>query len=74
MLKRKCFLKNPKKPNMFPYINLLHDILKDQGPFPLIRMPLMAHAVGLGEAGARWRICRATGLCINLSAKTKNGL
>ena len=25
---------------MFPYINRLHDILKDQNPFPLIRMPL----------------------------------
>ena len=25
---------------MFPYINRLHDILKDQDPFPLIRMPL----------------------------------
>ena len=25
---------------MFLYINLLHDILKDQNPFPLIRMPL----------------------------------
>ena len=24
---------------MFPYINLLHDILKDQDPFPFIRMP-----------------------------------
>ena len=26
---------------MFPYINRLHDILKDQNPFPLIRMPLL---------------------------------
>ena len=26
---------------MFLYINRLHDILKDQGPFPLIRMPLV---------------------------------
>ncbi len=25
---------------MFPYINRLHDILKDQDSFPLIRMPL----------------------------------
>ena len=24
---------------MFPYINLLHDILKDWDPFPFIRMP-----------------------------------
>ncbi len=24
---------------MFPYINLLHDILTDQNPFPFIRMP-----------------------------------
>ena len=24
---------------MFPYINLLHDILKDRDPFPFIRMP-----------------------------------
>ena len=24
---------------MFPYINLLHDILKDRNPFPFIRMP-----------------------------------
>ena len=28
---------------MFPYINRLHDILKDQNPFPLIRMPLASH-------------------------------
>ncbi len=28
---------------MFQYINRLHDILKDQDPFPLIRMPLSVH-------------------------------
>ena len=33
--------------NMFPYINLLHEILKDQNPFPLIRMPLG----GVGDNG-----------------------
>ncbi len=33
MRKRKCFLKTPKKSNMFPYINRLHDILTDRIPF-----------------------------------------
>ena len=36
---------------MFPYINLLHDILKDQDPFPLIRMPLVLHLQCSGQAG-----------------------
>ena len=31
---------------MFPYINLLHDILKDRDPFPLIRMPLLEQLGG----------------------------
>ena len=39
---------------MFPYINLLHDILKDRDPFPLIRMPLVrdpaVEADGFGSA------------------------
>ena len=41
MPKRKCFFEEPPPPksNMFPYINLLHDILKDRDPFPFIRMP-----------------------------------
>ena len=37
---------------MFPYIKRLHDILKDQDPFPLIRMPLGVEGgdhSGLGE-------------------------
>ena len=49
MLERKCFFKeSPKKPNIFPYINRLHDILKDQDPFPLIRMPLTVQVAARG--------------------------
>ena len=38
---------------MFPYINLLHDILKDQDPFPLIRMLSHAHPVAHQTCGFR---------------------
>ena len=38
---------------MFPYINRLHDILKDQESFPLIRMPLHVRRVHLSGTDLR---------------------
>ena len=38
---------------MFPYINWLHDILKDQDSFPLIRMPLLRAQACASAAVAR---------------------
>ncbi len=42
---------------MFPYINRLHNILKDQDPFPLIRMPLDGERgpSGADGGGLQWR-------------------
>ena len=55
---------------MFPYINRLHDILKDRDPFPFIRMPSQPPGRNLPTVGNRSGLVktRTQGRAIGASA------